>query len=403
MKKLKPTPQIFAPLAVQVFKLKRKQEWLRGTTNVNEEIEVVKKNVEFELKNAGTLKELFKVKGNRKALVILIGLMSASELSGIMAVSSYSTLILKEVGSGITPNVYVIITRFVQLVASIASVFLVDRVGKKPILIGRKTLLLLLSIPCLASGVLITFARNCWWYYVARYKYKLRCNRSLQQAYWLQGSVAFVVIPMYIGEIAEDKIRGGLGVLVIVMYNSGLVLVYSVGPWVSLLSLATIGIAIPAVSLATFVWIPESPYFYIMKNRPELARKSLQWLRGTTHVDEEIEVVKKNVEFDLQNAGTFKELLIDPGNGKGLVIVLFTCQQLSGILAVLSYSTIILNKTGSGATSSISVIVIGLIQFVASFAPLFMVDRIGRRPLLLGSMFFSIIFLISMYVLAVSP
>ncbi|XP_068992227.1 facilitated trehalose transporter Tret1-2 homolog [Neodiprion pinetum] len=200
---------------------------------------------------------------------------------------------------------------------------------------------------------------------------------------------------MYIGEIAEDKIRGGLGVLVIVMYNSGLVLVYSVGPWVSLLSLATIGIAIPAVSLATFVWIPESPYFYIMKNRPELARKSLQWLRGTTHVDEEIEVVKKNVEFDLQNAGTFKELLIDPGNGKGLLIVLFTCQQLSGILAVLSYSTIILNETGSGATSSISVIVIGLIQFVASFAPLFMADRIGRRPLLLGSMFFSIIFLIT--------
>ncbi|XP_068992228.1 facilitated trehalose transporter Tret1-like [Neodiprion pinetum] len=143
MKKLKPTPQIFAALAVQVFKLKRKQEWLRGTTNVNEEIEVVKKNVEFELKNAGTLKELFKVKGNRKALVILIGLMSASELSGIMAVSSYSTLILKEVGSGITPNVYVIITRFVQLVASIASVFLVDRVGKKPILIGTMILIAL--------------------------------------------------------------------------------------------------------------------------------------------------------------------------------------------------------------------------------------------------------------------
>nr|XP_046485992.1 facilitated trehalose transporter Tret1-2 homolog [Neodiprion pinetum] len=270
---------------------------------------------------------------------------------------------------------------FGSTVGPLLSIVTVDRWG-------RKTTMLLLSIPFIVSSILIAMAQNYWWYYVAR----VTCG--------LASGITWTIIPMYLGEIAEDRIRGGLGVTTSVMLNLGLLMAYTIGPWVSKPLLAALGTAIPVMFLLIFSRMPETPYFYMMKDKPNLARKSLEWLRGTTDVDQEVEVVRKNVEFDLQNSWALKELFTDKGNRKALLVVLglMTAQELSGIAVITSYSTSILSEVGSGITSSVSVIIIGVIQLTVSVLVVFFTDRVGRRPLLFGSLFSIIVFLAALAV-----
>ncbi|XP_046744769.1 facilitated trehalose transporter Tret1-like [Diprion similis] len=253
---------------------------------------------------------------------------------------------------------------------------------------GRKTTMILGAIIVLIAGIITTFAQSYWWYYVARFTGGTGMG------------FIYVVVPMYLGEIAQDAKRGGLSILMVILSNSGTVLVYSVGPWVSVSVLGAFGILMPIVFLLLVPWIPETPYFYVMKGKLDLARKSLEFLRGTRDVDEELRKIEKNVEFDLQNVGTLKELLTDRGNRKALLVTLgiFTAQQLSGISVIMSYGTTILNEVDSDISSSTAIIITGFVQLVASILIATFADKIGRRPLLLGSMFSSMVFLTALAV-----
>ncbi|XP_046744770.1 facilitated trehalose transporter Tret1-like [Diprion similis] len=263
-----------------------------------------------------------------------------------------------------------------SIVGPISMVLMVDRWG-------RKITMILIAITFLIGGTMLTFAQSYWWYYIGR----LACG-------FATGNV-IALVPTYLTEIAEDRIRGGLSILITVMFNSGTVISYSVGPWVSVSVFGAFGIAIPLVFFLLVPWMPETPYFYVMKGKPDLARRSLEFLRGTTDVDEEIEKLKKTVEFDLQNGGTLRELLTDKVNRKALLVVLgiLSAQQLSGITIILYYSTTIFNQVSSNISSSISVIITGVVQLMASIVAVSFADRVGRRPLMLGSMFSSMVFI----------
>lgn len=122
--------------------------------------------------------------------------------------------------------------------------------------------------------------------------------------------------PMYLGEIADDRIRGALGSMIGIAVNVGVLLAYSAGPWVDRVAFAGVGGALPLLFGLIFIWMPESPYFLLMKGKSVEAEKSLTWLRGSNHVSEEVKRIEQSVEIDRQNAGTIKELVTVPGNRK---------------------------------------------------------------------------------------
>lgn len=76
-----------------------------------------------------------------------------------------------------------------------------------------------------------------------------------------------------------------------------------------------------------------------------------------------------------------------------IVLGLVLAQQFSGIGAILAYSSLIFEASGSTLDSSISVIIIGLVQVVSGVLTIFTVDLAGRRVLLLISSAGSILFL----------
>ncbi|XP_046744435.1 facilitated trehalose transporter Tret1-2 homolog [Diprion similis] len=265
-----------------------------------------------------------------------------------------------------------------SIFGSIVGVPIVDRWG-------RKMSLLLTSAPLFIACLLIAFATNYLWLYAARFIAGFGLG------------IIFTAIPMYMGEIAEDRLRGGFGILITVMQNTGSLVPYAIGPWVSITTLAAAGAVIPILYVVTFVWIPESPYYYAIKNSPFRTEKSLIWLRGTSDILEEARNIEKNVSIEGNSLGTMLELFTVRSNRKAMAIVigLLTFQQFSGQAAILAYSTIIFDEVDSGISSSISVIITGVVQLVFGVLVIFVTDKAGRKPLLCTSMALCSVFLLA--------
>ncbi|XP_012269518.2 facilitated trehalose transporter Tret1-like [Athalia rosae] len=249
---------------------------------------------------------------------------------------------------------------------------------------GRKWLLLLTAIPQIASGILLAVAPSFWWFMAARF------------IAGIGSGTANMAGSLYIGEIADDKIRGALGAGISQMSNLGILVSYCVGPWVSRVALAGVGIFLPVMFFLIFVWMPESPYYYVMQNKPEKATKSLEWLKRSKDVKSYLDKIKESIEYDQQNAASVKDLVVVPGNRMALIIILglIFAQQLSGITAILSYSGTVFEAAGSSLDSSISIVIVGVVQVLSGIVCVFTVDLAGRKLLLLISSAGSALFLV---------
>lgn len=128
--------------------------------------------------------------------------------------------------------------------------------------------------------------------------------------------ITLSVVAMYLGEIAEDSTRGALCTLINQTMNVSILLTYCIGPWISRLALASFGGFLSVLFALMFIWMPDSPYFLLMKQRTDEAEKSLSWLRGRTDVKEELNNIQKNIDSDVTESGTVKDLFMTSGNRK---------------------------------------------------------------------------------------
>lgn len=198
--------------------------------------------------------------------------------------------------------------------------------------------------------------------------------------------MAYSATPMFLGEIASDSIRGSIGTLITVMAKLGILIAYAVGPYVSVKALASILLVTPIIFICVFMWLPESPYYLMGKKKEEEATKSLEWLRGHKDVKEELLKIDAAVIKANANKGTLKELFTK-GNRMALIIVLGlgAAQQLCGSQAVVAYSTQLFEEVGSGLDAKIAAIIMGVVQLITAGFSSYIVDSLGRRPLLLLS------------------
>lgn len=108
---------------------------LRGHTNVQSELNTMEEAVKKAQENTGTFRELFYKRGNRRALIIIIGLTSIQILCGSQSIIAYSETIFKKIDSGLEPSHISIIFGIVQLIAAGLSASVVDLVGRRPLLL----------------------------------------------------------------------------------------------------------------------------------------------------------------------------------------------------------------------------------------------------------------------------
>ncbi|XP_065578075.1 facilitated trehalose transporter Tret1-2 homolog isoform X5 [Artemia franciscana] len=143
---------------------------------------------------------------------------------------------------------------------------------------------------------------------------------------------------IYVSEISSPCIRGRLGSLAGIFLTVGILVAYGFGAFLNWNQLSLFGITFPALLGLSTLFIPESPSWYIIKQKDSLALKSLQRLRGrNTDVSGEFKIkkesserIKKMPEITLRNAS-------DPKFWKPLALssMLMIAQQFSGNLAVV--------------------------------------------------------------------
>ena len=146
---------------------------------------------------------------------------------------------------------------------------------------------------------------------------------------------------------------------------------------------------VPAGLFFVFAFlIPESPRWLALQGRREQAVRVLSRIGGAEYAREEYRQVVETLEKDSKNTpprGGFRQLL-HPSMRKVLVIgiVLAVFQQWCGINVIFNYAQEIFNAAGYGISDILmNIVVTGVTNVVFTFVAIFLVDKIGRRPLLL--------------------
>ena len=200
--------------------------------------------------------------------------------------------------------------------------------------------------------------------------------------------VASCIAPLYISEVAPVSIRGALVFLNQLAITIGILSAYIVDyslvstheGWRWMLGLS----AVPAAILWTgMIFMPESPRWLICKQRIDEARVILQRLRGDDSIEQEMAEIQT---CSAERAGQWSDLFslrLRPVLIIGLALAMM--QQVTGINTVIYYAPSILESAGfkSAELSILGTMGIGVINVLATVVSVFLVDRLGRRPLLL--------------------
>ncbi|XP_040918692.1 solute carrier family 2, facilitated glucose transporter member 1-like [Toxotes jaculatrix] len=203
-------------------------------------------------------------------------------------------------------------------------------------------------------------------------------------------------VPMYVEEISPTSLRGALGTLhqlgvVIGILVAQIFGVESIMGNASLWPLLLGFTLLPAVLQCVLLPLcPESPrYLLINCNEESKARSILMKLRGTDEVNEDIQEMKEESQLmKREKTVTIPELFRSPSYRQPIfvAIMLQLSQQLSGINAVFYYSTGIFERAGV-SQPVYATIGAGVVNTAFTVVSLFVVERMGRRPLqLIGLM-----------------
>lgn len=277
-----------------------------------------------------------------------------------------------ELGFAVTKTEWSWASSLVTLGAAFVCIF----IGTICQAIGRKRTMLILVVPFTIGYALIIFASNVVMLMIGRF------------ILGIAGGAFCVAAPTYTAEIAQSDIRGTLGGYFQLMLVVGVLVSYILGGYTSVFVFTIILAIIPLVFGAIFVFMPETPVYLISKGRKDEAAASLQWLRGSQYdctaelaelqaQQEEARASKTSLSAALARRSTLKAIFISLG--------LMFFQQMSGINAVIFFTKDIFDAADTGIDSGIATIIVGVMQVVAVFISTLIVDKLGRRLLLLPS------------------
>ncbi|CAN7063716.1 unnamed protein product [Brassica oleracea var. botrytis] len=254
---------------------------------------------------------------------------------------------------------------------------------------GRKGSLMIAAIPNIMGWLSISFAKDTSFLYMGR----------LLEGFGV-GIISYTV-PVYIAEIAPQNMRGALGSVNQLSVTVGIMLAYLLGLFVPWRILAVLGVLPCTLLIPGLFFIPESPRWLAKMGLTDDFETSLQVLRGfDTDITIEVNEIKRSVAssgkrsairfVDLKRRRYYFPLMV----GIGLLVL----QQLGGINGVLFYSSTIFASAGV-SSSNVATFGVGAVQVMATALATWLVDKSGRRLLLMIS---SIGMTISLVIVAVA-
>ncbi len=207
--------------------------------------------------------------------------------------------------------------------------------------------------------------------------------------------VSVVVVPVYIAELAPAAVRGSLVAAYQVATVSGIIIGYLTGyllagthGWRWMLALA----AVPATVLVPLlIRMPDTARWYLLKGRVADARRALLRLQPDADIDQELDEITRVLS---EGRGRVSEMLRRPYlRATIFVITLGVLVQITGINAIIYYSPRIFETMGFKGNFALLALpaMVQVAALAAVCTSLVLVDRIGRRPILLSGIVIMII------------
>ncbi|KAG7489882.1 solute carrier family 2, facilitated glucose transporter member 8 [Solea senegalensis] len=239
--------------------------------------------------------------------------------------------------------------------------------------IGRKLSLMFCSLPFVFGFTVIIAAQNVWMLYI---------GRALTG---LASGITSLVVPLYISEMAHERVRGTLGSCVQLMVVLGIMGVYLAGLFLDWRWLAICSSIPPTLLMVCMCFMPETPRFLLSQGKRQEAVEALRFLRGPdapvewecARIEDACDERGSNFQVsDLKDPGVYKPLMI------GIMLMVF--QQMTGINAIMFYAENIFEQAHFKESDLASVIV-GLIQVIFTAIAALIMDKAGRKILLIIS------------------
>lgn len=235
---------------------------------------------------------------------------------------------------------------------------------------GRKTTIKFTSVPFLVGWWCIINAAGNQGLFVGRYL----CG-------FASGMIT-VCVPVYIAEISTSTLRGTLGAGVQLSITLGILAAYSAGLFFEWTIMGALGLIPPVLTFLLLCLVPETPRWLLMKGKKADAVAALRKIRHE-HADCVDECRDIEEGLDTQEKFTWSEFK-KPELARPLMIsvIIMIFQQFSGINAVMFYTVSIFESAGL-KNSKLATVVIGAVQVVATFVACILMDKMGRRRLLI--------------------
>lgn len=246
-----------------------------------------------------------------------------------------------------------------------------DRFGRKPTLLITA---LVYGIFALSTGL----ANGPWVFVISR----LFVGAAV--------GISSMLVPLYIAELAPEDIRGALVTLNQLAISAGVVVAYYVdyllagsGNWRWMF----ISAVVPSIMLlAGLMYLPETPRWLAAHGRFANAAEVLARIEGPDKAARDLEELRHVTEIDQLK---FRDLLVRRFRkplmaGIGLAIF----QQVTGVNTIVYYAPTIFQMVGFGSAGNaiLATFLIGFVGLAFTIISMFLVDKVGRRPLLLASL-----------------
>lgn len=262
-----------------------------------------------------------------------------------------------------------------------------DKFGRKKVLIAAA---LLFIIGTLGSAIPSTFSG----YIIARMIGGLGIG------------ITSTLCPLYNAEIAPAKYRGRLVALNQLAVVTGIFVVYFVNMGIAGMGdhawgvenawrwMFGVGVIPGVLFLVLLFFVPESPRWLITQGRPADSLPILVKIHGEELARQEVLDIKESFK---EKQGSLRDLF-KPGLRLALIVgvMLAVLQQVTGINAVMYYAPEIFKQAGAGTNGAlVQTIMVGFINFIFTILALWLIDRVGRKALLLiGSSLMAVCLLI---------
>src|SRR5699024_150206 len=199
-----------------------------------------------------------------------------------------------------------------------------------------------------------------------------------------------IVIPLYLAEIIPSNIRGrGVALFQLSLtfgILSGYLVNYFLKPTGDWRLMFGTGLVPSIIFLAGGLFLlPRSPRWLYQNGDDEEARDVLAETQGEDQVEDSVEEMKSVIKEEEKKKSGSWGMLFHRGYRKAFFIALAVgvLTQMTGINVLLQFNATILSDAGMHSTAILGSVGVGLINFVVTIIAMSLVDRIGRRPLLI--------------------